>query len=255
MIEERENMINFLGIDFLFDKEKIERTMEEYITKKQVEYICVVNANTITVANNNPEYQKIVNNSGFNICDGSLVALSYVKLYKESVSSYPGPDFFINYLSKKKYKSFFLGSTEEVLNSLKQKLVKYDPKISDMPFYSPPFVSLDQFDYKAIAEMVNKSDVDIVWVSLGAPKQEEFMSRLLPYINKGVMIGVGAAFTFYGDEKLKRAPELIRKMKLEWLYRTLKDPKKSFPRLRRQLYHMPRLVYNEKKKLKKYKGV
>ncbi|NHJ84164.1 MAG: WecB/TagA/CpsF family glycosyltransferase [Asgard group archaeon] len=244
-------MRNFLGIDFLFDKEKIEKAMELYITTNQVEYICVVNANTITVANNNPEYQKIVNSSGFNLCDGSLVALCYNKLNNERVSSYPGPDFFIHYLSKRKYKSFFLGSTEEVLKSLKQNLIKFDPKISDMPFYSPPFVPLDKFDYKAIAEMVNKSDVDIVWVSLGAPKQEEFMSRLLPYIDKGVLIGVGAAFTFYGDKKLKRAPILIRKMKLEWLYRTLKDPKKSFPRLIRQLYYMPRLMYNEMRKIKK----
>lgn len=237
----------FLGVNLLFDKEKIHKNMNVFIINKQVTYICAVNANTITVANNNPEYQRIINSAGFNLCDGSMVALSYSKIYKEAVSSYPGPDFFIDYLSKRKYKSFFLGSTEELLKSLQKKLVKIDPKISDMPFYSPPFVPLDDFDYEGIGKMINESDADIIWVSLGAPKQEEFMYRLKPYIQKGVMVGVGAAFRFYGDKKLKRAPKIIRKMHLEWAYRNLMTLSIS-KRFRRQLYYMPQLLLKEIKK-------
>ncbi len=240
-------MVSFLGINFTFDKKEIEREMENYIANKEVTYICAVNANTVTVANNNPEYQKIINDSGFNLCDGSLVALSYKKIYKKPVSPYPGPDFFIDYLSKRKYKSFFLGSTEELLKSLKQKLVKYDPEISTMPFYAPPFIPLDDFDYESIGKMINESNADIIWVSLGAPKQEEFMYRLKPYLEQGVMVGVGAAFTFYGHEKKKRAPEIIRKMHLEWAYRIITNfpPRKRF---KYQLYYMPQLLFQEIKK-------
>ncbi len=242
-------MKKFLGINFLFDKKEIERKMKAYIEKRQVEYVCAVNANTVTVASNNPEYQTIINDSGFNLCDGSLVALSYSNIYKEPVSSYPGPDFFIDYLSKRKYKSFFLGSTEELLKSLKQKLVKYDPEILDMPFYSPPFVHLDNFDYQTIGKMINKSNADIIWVSLGAPKQEEFMYRLKPYLKKGVMVGVGAAFSFYGDENYKRAPEFIRKIHLEWLHRNFVDPS-TLPRFMRQILTLPLLIHREKNNIK-----
>ncbi len=238
----------FLNINFLFDRKEIEQRMQSYIDNKEVTYICAVNANTVTVANNNPEYKKIINNSGFNLCDGSLLALSYKKIYKEPVSSYPGPDFFIDYLSKGRYKSFFLGSTDESLKSLKQKLVKYDPEISDMPFYSPPFIPLDDFDYDSIAKMINESNADIIWVSLGAPKQEEFMYRLKPFLEKGVMIGVGAAFIFYGDDKQKRAPKIFRKMHLEWAYRNITTftIKKRF---RNQLYYMPQLLFKEIRKI------
>ncbi len=242
-------MSNFLGIDFLFDREEIERKMASYIANKKVEYICAVNANTVTVANNNPEYKKIINDSGFNLCDGSLVALSHRMIHKKSVSSYPGPDFFIDYLSKQTYTSFFLGSTDKLLKSLKQKLVKYDLKISDMQFYSPPFIPLDDFDYESIAKMINESNADIIWVSLGAPKQEEFMYRLKPYLKKGVMVGVGAAFSFYGDKKKKRAPKIVRKMHLEFAYRNLITFSFS-ERFRRQLYYMPQLLFTEVKKKK-----
>ncbi|EIF51169.1 WecB/TagA/CpsF family glycosyltransferase [Sulfurovum sp. AR] len=241
-------MSNFLGINFLFEKEEIERKIEDFIADRKVTYVCAVNANTVTVANNNPEYKKIINNSGFNLCDGSLLALFYRKIYKEPVSSYPGPDFFIDYLSKGRYKSFFLGSTDELLKSLKQKLVKYDPKISDMLFYSPPFIPLDNYNYGSIAKMINESNVDIIWVSLGAPKQEEFMYRLKPYLKQGIMVGVGAAFTFYGDDNFKRAPIIMRKMHIEWVYRNLKNPSKSFPRLLKQIRSVPILIYKELKK-------
>ena len=58
------------------------------------------------------------------------------------------------------------------------------------------------------------------------------MSNLLPKINKGLLIGVGAAFSFYSAYKNnKRAPNMFRKLKIEWLYRLLKEPKKTLPRL------------------------
>ncbi len=121
-----------------------------------------------------------------------------------------------------------------------------------MEFYSPPFAAVDSFDYEGIAKKVNASGADIIWVSLGAPKQEEFMYRLKPFLTKGVMVGVGAAFTFYGDDTQKRAPQIIRNLHLEWLYRLMKDPKKTFSRVKREIYFLPGLIYKEIKKRKNY---
>ena len=67
-----------------------------------------------------------------------------------------------------------------------------------MLLYHPlPFVSVDEFDYELIAKKVNEEKPDIIWVSLGAPKQEIFMSKLLPFLQQGVMFGIGAAFNYY----------------------------------------------------------
>ena len=244
MKKEKQVVKQFINVNILFDKDKIHSMMDNYIKKNEVQYICAINANSITVANNDENFKEAVNGAGFNLCDGSLIALTYKMIYKEKVEPYPGPDFFIHYLSQKKYKSFFFGSTQELLDSLKEKLQVYDPAIKDMPFYSPPFLPLDEYDYEEMGKMINESDADIIWISLGAPKQEVFMQKLKPHLKKGVMVGVGAAFIFYGDETRKRAPEIIRKMHLEWLYRIITT--RTFPkRFRNQLLYMPSLLLKE----------
>ena len=241
-------MKNIFNINFLFNKNMILKQVDTLISEKKVGYICAVNANIVVMANKDQDYLNIVNSSVFNICDGTNVAMLASKIINKKLQSYPGPDFFLDTIKSKKYKSFFFGSTEELLTSLQKKLQKYDKNITDMKFYSPPFVPLDEFDYEGIALMIEDNAPDIIWVSLGAPKQEEFMYRLQPFLRKGVMVGVGAAFTFNGDKKIKRAPTIFRNLNIEWLYRVVKDPKKILPRLIKQFIYLPLIYLKEKQK-------
>lgn len=72
--------------------------------------------------------------------------------------------------------------------------------------------------------MINDSKADIIWVGLGAPKQENWM-----YAHKGklsgLMFGVGAGFDYHAG-KLKRAPKWMQKMSLEWLVRLCQNPRR-----------------------------
>jgi len=239
-------MNNFMNINFLFDKVKV----YELIKQNQKGYICVVNANIVVNANKNEDYKTIINNSLFNICDGSIIASLYNKINKKRISSYPGPDMFIEYINKKEFISAFIGSSEELLNSLKGEMVKIDKSIENSLFYSPPFIKdVHHFNYKEIASIINEKKPNIIWVALGAPKQEKFMSLLLPYLEEGIMIGVGAAFTFYsGQKNLRRAPLWMRKAKLEWLFRIYLEPKKTLNRIRVEVFNLPILIYREIRK-------
>ena len=67
--------------------------------------------------------------------------------FKLKVTDYKGPDFFLDVIGKKKYKSFFLGSSNEILNVLKGKILKFDSQIEEMVFYSPPFLDVEKFNY------------------------------------------------------------------------------------------------------------
>lgn len=118
-----------------------------------------------------------------------------------------------------------MGTSQAVLDGLKRNLKIINPDVAAMSFYELPFKHVDDFDYRDIAKRVNKDGADIVWVALGAPKQEIFMSKLKPYLQKGVMIAVGAAFKFYSGLEEKRAPEWVVKAHLEFLYRILCNPK------------------------------
>ena len=65
-------------------------------------------------------------------------------------------------------------------------------------------------------------------ISLGAPKQEIFMSKLLPHIESGIMFGIGAATNYFRDRDILNGS----KVHLIWLYRLLTEPKKQFKRLK-----------------------
>ena len=97
--------------------------------------------------------------------------------------------------------------------------------------YSPPYKPLDQItpeEDAADMERINSTDPDIVWIGLGAPKQEKWMNLHQGRVN-AVMIGVGAGFDFHAG-MIKRAPVWIQRMGLEWLYRLTQDPKRLFNR-------------------------
>lgn len=236
----------YFNVRIEFDKEKLDRTIFDAIENDRVGYVCSVESNNLTVANNNPDFLKVLNGALVNNCDGSVLAKILGKIHHESLDSYIGADIFIKYVKMCKFRQFFLGNTQEVLDGLKANLSKIDSKIQTMRFETLPFRSVDEFDYKGIAEMINGDSPDIIWVSLGAPKQEMFMARLQPYLKRGVMFGFGAIFNFNaGVGDVRRAPQWMLDMRLEWLHRALEQPKKNIPRYWNFVKTLPRLIKEE----------
>ena len=111
-------------------------------------------------------------------------------------------------------------------------------------------ITEDGLEYKDIAETIKTSDPDIIWVSLGAPKQEIFMARILPFLDRGLMLGIGAAFNFFVGDIAQ--PKLrIGAMRFNWLVRIFKEPKKQLRRVWNIMKVYPSLYRLEKKRIKK----
>lgn len=241
----------FFNIKLEFNKEKFDQIIDDAIKDGRTGYVCSIESNNLTVANTNLEFLNIVNGALINNCDGSVLAQILSYIYKEDLHPYIGADIFIRYIQKRKYRQFFLGNTPEVLTGLKNNLSKIDPKIQDMCFETLPFMNVNDFDYGNIAQMINTDNPDIIWVSLGAPKQEIFMNKLQPYLNRGIMFGFGAIFNFNsGTGDVKRAPKFMLKFHLEWLHRAFEQPQKNVPRYWNFIKNLPRLIKEEKKKCK-----
>lgn len=244
----------FFNVKIEFDRHVVDSIIHTTIENEGKGYLCAIESNNLTTANKDEHFLKIVNGSLVNICDGSVLAKILGLIYKQGYKSYRGDDLLNKYVSSSEYSHFFLGNTVEVLNGLKKNLGKINRSIMEMPFESLPFKKVEEFDYKGIAEMINKVRPDFIWVSLGAPKQEIFMSLLLPYIDYGIMCGVGAAFNFNaGVGPVRRAPRFMRNFYLEWLYRAYEEPKKNIPRYIRFIGILPKLVIDEVKKSGKNK--
>jgi N-acetylglucosaminyldiphosphoundecaprenol N-acetyl-beta-D-mannosaminyltransferase len=142
-----------------------------------------------------------------------------------------GMDVFVNLCrlaSINNVRVFFLGSTPEVLNSMKNKLQQEFPLLSIAGTEALPFRPLTTEEDKALVEKIDSSNAGLVFVCLGCPKQENWIAEHKDKIN-GVMIGVGAVFAVYAGLQ-KRAPSIIRQLGLEWLYRLIQEPRRLWKR-------------------------
>ena len=205
-------------------------------------YVCLVNANALVHYYKSESYRNILNNSFLNICDGISVKIinNIVNINKVN-QTFPGPDLFIQLINLKHKSHFFIGC--EDLNSM-HKLVNNFKNKTLIDYYVPKIGSVESFNYDLISQKINDTKPDFIWVGLGAPKQEIFMSKLEPFIKKGLMIGVGAAFNFYNGT-IGRSPNFFIKLKLEWIYRIYKEPSKMFPRFLKNLFYLPLITFNE----------
>ena len=240
----------YFNINYEFDKPTIGREIDRQLQAEGARYICVADGNILQMVHKDVEYRKIVNASMFSICDSSWVPLYLKKIYGTVYQQYSGSQIFENLTGKKCYRQFFIGTSEKVLEGLKTELSKKDPSVGEMTFFAPPFCKVEEFDYQAIAEMINNDNPDIVWVALGAPKQENFMYRLQPLLHRGVMIGVGAVFNFYcGLENApRRAPKWMVEHHLEFVYRVFSEPKKQLKRCKDILFTLPKIIKEEKRR-------
>jgi N-acetylglucosaminyldiphosphoundecaprenol N-acetyl-beta-D-mannosaminyltransferase len=123
---------------------------------------------------------------------------------------------------------YFYGSKEETLLKLENSLHEKYPGIDIRGLYSPPFRALTKEEDEDDIRRINNSGADIVWIGLGAPKQEKWMAAHQGKIH-GVMMGVGAGFDFHAGT-IKRAPVWIQKISMEWLYRLFQDPRRLIRR-------------------------
>lgn len=244
-------MKKYFDIYIEFDKSKIIKKINDCIEQNQKGYVCIVDGNVLATANKQREYKDIINKGLVNTCDGSSIALIAGKIHKRKFETYTGPDVFSKYVGEN-HKQYFLGNTDENLLRLKNRFVALGYNLENFKFQSLPFRSVENFDYSMIGRDINLFSPDIIWVSLGAPKQEIFINKLYPYLDKGVLFAIGAAFNlFLGDEKNKRAPKIIRNMHLEWLFRVAHEPKKQYSRIKFYIKSLPRIVMEEIKRNKK----
>ena len=164
------------------------------------------------------------------VYDSSWVPLYIKAIYGISYEQYCGADIFKDIVSSQNYRMLFMGTHKKTLDALQKNLIDLNPDVKDMSFFELPFCNVDDFDYPEIARMIEEDGAKIIWIALGAPKQEQFMSKLLPHLEKGGMIGVGAVFKFFSGTEETRCPNWMRRHHLEFIYRIMQNLRKQLKR-------------------------
>lgn len=240
-------MHNYFNINYEFDRQAVHKAIEE----AQKGFICVADGVVLSMSYRNADYLKVVNGSLFSICDSSWVPVYLKSIYGVQYSQYCGSDIFRDIVSSRKYRMIFLGTSRNILDGLKTELSTMNPDVQDMQFVELPFLDAEKFDYPDIAGMIEADGAKIIWVALGAPKQEKFMSLLLPHLSGGVMIGVGAAFKFFSGKDESRCPAWMQKCHMEFIYRIFQSPGKQLRRCFWIVWTLPALYLSERKKAKR----
>lgn len=241
-------MENYFKIRYEFDYNEIHSRIDMCIKEHRSDYICVADGVILNIANRESKYLKVINGGMFSICDSSYVPLYLKWIYGIKRNQYSGSDIFKDVISQRKYRMIFLGTSEPILNALRVNLEKMNPDIASMKFLELPFCAVEEFNYEEIANIIHNDGADIIWIALGAPKQEYFMANLKNHLQGGVMIAVGAAFKFYSGIDANRAPKWMITYHLEFVYRIFSEPKKQVRRCLSIITSLPLLLYAEWKR-------
>ena len=241
--------MNVFKIEIEFDRGNLHRCIDEYVHQGRKGYVCFADANVLSIARKDFGYLKILQGAMVNSCDGGSIAAMVNRIHGTNVRAYNGPDLFENYIGRSEFKQLLLGNTEEKFQMIVEELNRRGLPYDHVSHLDVPFARVEEFDYETIAKQVNDIDADIIWVSLGAPKQEKFMAKILPYINRGVMFGIGAAFNFYIGEIIQ--PRIyLGAFRFIWLDRIYREPKKQLKRVWKILKAMPFLYWDERRRYK-----
>jgi N-acetylglucosaminyldiphosphoundecaprenol N-acetyl-beta-D-mannosaminyltransferase len=206
-------------------------------------YFCHVDTHAVLAARDRPEIHAALSAATLTCPDGMpLVWVGRRRGF--DVGRTYGPDFMEALIAQtaawtdRPCRHFLFGSSQEVLDRLAQSLVRRSPGTCIAGMLSPPFGTWDETTDAAHRRAINDSGADVVWVSLGAPRQEQWMHRNRPYLTAPLLSGVGAAFDFLSGNK-PQAPRLIQRSGLEWAFRLATEPRRL---ARRYLRTVPRFA-------------
>ncbi len=199
--------------------------------KKKISFYITVNAvHGVSESTFNTKLKNSINRSNIALPDGRPIYWA-LKLLGKNTQHLPGyfvTEKILKLAKEKNFKIGIYGSTNDTQKKFITKIKKrYGPlKISYI--YSPPFRSLKLKEKKRIQKKINRSKTDILFVALGAPKQEIWMYNNYKDLNC-ILIGIGAAIDFISGNK-NLPPKFMEHFGLAWLYRLLSEPKRLFLR-------------------------
>lgn len=198
---------------------------------RESRYVCVCNVHMVVEAQRAPEVRQAVSSGDLVLPDGMPLVWLLRRLGYPAQPRISGPDLFRGLCAEaatKNVRVFLLGSSPQTLERMTHKFEQSHPELRIAGTYSPTYAgTISAPDLNAI-RAIRESQADLVFVSLGCPKQETWMAVHRPHLS-AVTIGVGAAFDFVAGT-VKRAPTWMQRSGLEWFYRVCAEPRRLWRR-------------------------
>lgn len=202
--------------------------------RDRMRYFACVNAHSAEVAHRDSIFMTALRQADLLVPDGFGVILASRILGGRIRERVTGPDLFMavsDALDREGGRSvFYLGGSEETLERISVKHRNRFGNLAIAGVYSPPFrAAYATADMAAMAERVNHAAPDVLWVGLGAPKQEKWILENLDRLRVPLCGPVGAMFDYFAGN-VAMPPRWVERAGLHWAYRLAKDPKRLWRR-------------------------
>ena len=194
--------------------------------------IAICNANTLVRSVKDLNIRNLINNFTIKTPDGFPVAKALSFLTKKKFLRVDGYNVFLQTITdglETNRRHYFFGNNEDIVQQMIEKLKNMFPNIKISGHICPEQMTAEELalKYKKDFKSIN---ADIVWVSLGFPKQEQFIEKICDELDINTnFVGIGGVFDWVAGTK-KKAPEWLANMGLEWLLRLVQDPKRLYKR-------------------------
>lgn len=189
-------------------------------------------AHPTVVARQVPAYGELLGSGDLVVSDGTPIALT-MRAKDRRARRITSTDGFLRVCSDGLscgLRHYFVGgASDAVASAIRENLHAAFPCIEIVGFEVPPFRPYENDEFEKLVRSIKASHADVVWVGLGAPKQELLSHRLRTAQAAPAIVTIGATFDFVAGTK-PRAPKLLRAFGLEWLFRVTLEPRRLWRR-------------------------
>ena len=224
-------------------------------------FICLTDVGNVIAATRDAGLRTAINNSLLSLADGTPLTWFARLVGCRNIERVSGMDLMVRLFQETdSYRHFLLGDTDATIDRVKEKALQINPKLQ-ITGYSPPFREFTEEDNRDILNRITSAKADIIWVSFGGGRQEKWMMAHYDKIDRGIMLGVGAAFRWLiGD--IKAPPRIVQRAGFQWLFRMMsevrKDPAKALVHIYQRplrrfpvfIAHFPFQVMAERRKIR-----
>lgn len=227
--------VNICGVEIdRYGMDEVVNIIVQHIfSSMTAEYVVTPNAHHIAMLQKNARFREVYQNAFLVVPDG--VPLLWAARFlgtplKERVN---GTDLFEKLCAvaaQENLRVFLLGGRSGAAEQAKQKLQQKYPDLQVVGIYSPPYgFELDKAELEQISAKIQAANPHLLFVGLGAPKQEFWMYDHYQELGVPISVGIGVSFELVGDI-VKRAPKWMQKVGMEWFFRLLVEPRRLWKR-------------------------
>jgi N-acetylglucosaminyldiphosphoundecaprenol N-acetyl-beta-D-mannosaminyltransferase len=210
----------------VFTKSRTELILElcERIKKNNPASIVSLNTLKLYQGSKQSELKKLFNSADYIIPDGQSIVIAEKLIHNNKIEAISGAELMVELIKEsesKGYRIFFLGSTQKLLDKVKNKIKMDFPKLINKVSFQHGYYD-KRLEEKVILKKIASFKPDFLFVAFGSPRKEEFIIENQSLLNSNILMGVGGSYEYFvGDVQLD---SFTKKLGIRWLVRTMQDP-------------------------------